>query len=239
MTDRDLTTSSSYNPPTLRPATFTENEQYAEARRYGEEYNPESAEPKRRQSEQPSQMEERSSGSTSLKPKLRFESKRRQRSHSYSSTTTESSDDEDRPHWTLRKSVDASRYHHLLRLPHKLSPSNYVTWMTMMEAALETADMFGYCTREIRTSTADSSKVQKRWKKANALVRSILTSNMTEEVIGQIGHIKDASEIWSEAKHLFAGQSLTDWTLLVTNLITTKYHDGEDVAVHIATMRGY
>ncbi|KAG2073033.1 hypothetical protein BDR04DRAFT_961388, partial [Suillus decipiens] len=141
-------------------------------------------------------------------------------------------------HWTLRKTIKASRYHHLLRLPHKLSPSNYITWMTTMEAALETADLLDYCTGEVTTSTSDSSKVQKHWVKANALIRSILTANMTEEVIWQIGHIK-SSEIWSEATHLFAGQTLTDWTLLITSLISTKYQEGEDVTVHIAKMRSY
>jgi transposase InsO family protein len=111
--------------------------------------------------------------------------------------------------------------------------------MTTMEAALETADLIDYCTGEVTTSTSDSSKVQKRWIKANALVRSILTANMTEEVIGQIGHIKKSSGIWSEATRLFAGQTLTDWTLLITSLISTKYQEGEDVTVHIAKMRSY
>ena len=55
----------------------------------------------------------------------------------------------------------------------------------------------------------------------------------------QVSHIKVASEIWNEARHLFSGQTLTDFTLTITSLVTTKYVDGDDVAAHLAKMKGY
>jgi hypothetical protein len=63
--------------------------------------------------------------------------------------------------------------------------------------------------------------------------------NMTEEVAIQMSHLRVASEIWDEAKHLFSRQTMTDFTLTITSLITIKYVDGEDISAHIAKMRSY
>ena len=54
----------------------------------------------------------------------------------------------------------------------------------------------------------------------------------------QVSHLKIAKDIWDEAKHLFSGQTLTDFTLTITALVTTKYVDGEDVTTHLAKMKG-
>ena len=56
---------------------------------------------------------------------------------------------DDDEHWTLQKEIDPSKFQHLLHLPHKLSESNYITWLTMMESNLETIDIFDYCTGNV------------------------------------------------------------------------------------------
>jgi hypothetical protein len=82
--------------------------------------------------------------------------------------------------------------------------------MTMIESTLKTASLCGYCTGEIKMLSLDQNKVQRHWMKANSHICSILTINMTKEVVGQIGHIRNSAEIWSEAHRLFIGQTLTD-----------------------------
>ena len=62
---------------------------------------------------------------------------------------------------------------------------------------------------------------------------------MLEEIVVQVLHLKNAVDIWKEAEHLFAGQTVTDFTLTITSLITTKYVDGEDIPAHIAKMKGF
>ena len=62
--------------------------------------------------------------------------------------------------------------------------------------------------------------------------------NMTKEVAMQMSHLKLTSEIWGEAKHLFSGQTMTDFTLTITSLITLKYVNGEDPTAHIMKMQG-
>jgi len=48
-----------------------------------------------------------------------------------------------------------------------------------------------------------------------------------------------AKEIWKEARHLFSGQTLTDWMLTISSMVTTKFIDGEDISMHIAKMKSY
>lgn len=152
----------------------------------------------------------------------------------------ESSDNDNDPtHWMLKGSIDPSKHSGLYRLQHKLKPDNYVSWMSTLKSALETVDLFTYCTDSVLLSAKSPNKIVKRWYKADAAIRLILTSNMTEEVVAQLGHIDRASDMWSEARRLFAGHTLTDWTLLVTALITTKYADGEDLTAHITKMKSY
>ncbi|TFY56531.1 hypothetical protein EVJ58_g7579 [Rhodofomes roseus] len=62
---------------------------------------------------------------------------------------------------------------------------------------------------------------------------------MTEEVLAQIGYLKNAASIWAEARRLYAGQSSTDWTMTITNLVTTRYAVGQDLLAHIAKMKGF
>ena len=142
-------------------------------------------------------------------------------------------------HWSLQKTIDPSKYLTLFgRLPHKLSSTNYVSWMFSVEATLDTIDLVEYVNGKIRTHKSSQTNYP-NWRAANALVRSILITNMAEEVAIQMSHLRSAHEIWSEARRLFSGQTMTDFTLTITSLVTTKYVDGEDVAAHIAKMKGF
>ena len=67
------------------------------------------------------------------------------------------------------------------------------------------------------------------------LVHSILITNMLEEAAVQMSHLRNVKEIWQEAKHLFPGQTMMDYTL--TSLVMMKYVNGEDSATHITKMK--
>ena len=54
----------------------------------------------------------------------------------------------------------------------------------------------------------------------------------------QVSHLKIAKDIWDEAKCLFSGQILMDFTLTITALVTTKYVDGKDITAHLVKMKG-
>jgi hypothetical protein len=147
--------------------------------------------------------------------------------------------DEPTLHWSLTKQIDPSKYLTLFaRLPHKLSASNYILWMFAAEATLDTINLLSYVNGEIPTRKIGND-LYPAWRAANALIRSILVTNMTEEVAIQMSHLQIVSEIWDEAKHLFSRQTMTDFTLTITSLVTMKYVDGEDISAHIAKMRSY
>jgi hypothetical protein len=145
----------------------------------------------------------------------------------------------DDEHWTLSKEIKPSKFQHLLHLPHTLSVLNYVTWLTMMESNLETVDLFDYCTGSVLKPSTSEKRCYNYWWCTNALVWSILTMNMTEEAICQLGHFPEALMIWKEVRHLFAGQTLMDWTLIITGMVTTRYNNGDDLPAHIAWMKAY
>jgi hypothetical protein len=142
-------------------------------------------------------------------------------------------------HWSLQKAIDLSKYLTLFgRLPHKLFSTNYISWMFSVEATLDTIDLVDYVNGKIHTHKSSHTNYP-NWRAANALVRLILITNMAEEVAIQMSHLRSAHEIWSKARHLFSGQTMTDFTLTITSLVTTKYIDGDDVAAHIAKMKGF
>ena len=101
-----------------------------------------------------------------------------------------------------------------------------------------TVDLFDYC-KAGGIPTLKTKDEMQNWWRADAMVRSVLTANMTEEVVCQVSHLQMAEEIWKEACHLFGGQTLTDWTLTISSMVTLKFVDGEDVSIHIAKMKSY
>ena len=76
------------------------------------------------------------------------------------------------------------------------------------------------------------------WWPANMLIRSILVMNMAKEVVVQMSHLQNAAKIWNEARHLFSGKTMTDFTLTITSLVTMNswterpcypYHENERI----------
>jgi hypothetical protein len=71
------------------------------------------------------------------------------------------------------------------------------------------------------------------------LFTQILTSNMADKVVNQVGHWNEAKEVWEEARCLYSGQMITNWTMIITSLVMTKFTDREDVTTHISKMKLY
>jgi len=139
---------------------------------------------------------------------------------------------------SLKKQIDPSKFLALFgHLPHKLSATNYISWMFTTEATLDTINMLGYINGMIpihKPSHVDYAN----WRAANTLIRSILVMNMAKEVAVQMSHLWNAAEIWNEAWHLFSGQTMTDFTLTITSLVTMNswterpcypYHENERI----------
>ena len=142
-------------------------------------------------------------------------------------------------HWSLEKQIDTTHYLTLCGwLLHKLNTSNYISWTVAAESSLDTIDLGGYINGNIMPHTLLQSDYSYWWA-ANALIQSILVTNMSEEIVVQVSHLKNMVDIWKEAKCLFAGRTVTDFTLTITSLVTTKYVDGKDIPAHIAKMKGF
>ena len=121
-------------------------------------------------------------------------------------------------HWSLEKQIDATHYLTLCGwLPHKLNASIYVSWMVAAESSLDTINLGGYINGDIVPCTLLQSDYL-YWRAANALIWSILVTNMSEEIVVQVSHLKNAVDIWKEAKCLFAGQTVTNFTLTINSL---------------------
>ena len=140
-------------------------------------------------------------------------------------------------HWTLKSMIDASKYMGLLRLPRQLTSTNYIAWSNSMKSALDMVRLFDYCSGDVRRPTDPLTGAY--WDSADALVRTILSSNISDDLVTQLGHLQTAKSFWAEAKRLFSGQTATDWTLTISNLVSTRYVDGEDALAHIAKMKAF
>jgi hypothetical protein len=103
---------------------------------------------------------------------------------------------------------------------------------------LDTIDLLSYINGLIATHFHHHMRYE-NWRAANALVRSILITNMLEEAAVQMSHLWNAKEIWQEAKCFFSGQTMTDYTFTITSLVTRKYVDREDPATHIVKMKAF
>ena len=153
------------------------------------------------------------------------------------------SDDEDDTHFTLKKSIDPSKFAHLFRLAPKLTAStNYATWTSIILRSLQTVALHVYLSPDFTIPSGNTPNTKHhpvRWQKANSFVCMVLTAAMSEEIQNQIGHLPTAAEMWAEARRLYASATATDWTLAIRSLVTTRYTDGDDVAEHISEMKGY
>ena len=70
--------------------------------------------------------------------------------------------------------------------------------MFTTEPTLDTIDMLRYVNGTIPVHKP-SHEDYANWRAANVLVRSILVTNMAEEVAVQMSHLRNAAEIWNEA----------------------------------------
>ena len=82
--------------------------------------------------------------------------------------------------------IDTTKYLSLLKLPQKLDDSNYVAWKTTMESVLRMQHLYKYVTNTIPVPSDSDGALN--WTIANELVCTILTSNMADEVVNQVGH---------------------------------------------------
>jgi hypothetical protein len=148
-------------------------------------------------------------------------------------------DDVDAKHWLLSSKIEPSKYLTLFTcLPNKLTASNFISWMFVIEATLDTIDLLSYINGSINTHYPQHMKYE-NWRTANALVHSILIMNMLEEAAIQMSHLQNTRDIWQEVKCLFSGQTMTDYTLTITSLVTTKNVNGEDPTAHIMKMKTF
>ena len=153
----------------------------------------------------------------------------------------QNTDDEDDFHFTLKKSIDPSKYSHLFRLKPKLTSANYTMWASVTLRALKTISLHVYLTPSFQPPTETTTQMRHHpvcWDKANGFVASVLSATMSEEVQNEIGHLYRASDMWMEACCLYANMTTTDWTLTITALVTTCYTDGEDINAHIKKSLG-
>jgi len=142
-------------------------------------------------------------------------------SQGMSSSQNPKPEDKNAEHWSLSSKIEASKYLMLFTcLLNKLTASNFISWMFVVEATLDMIDLLGYINGSIATHFPQHVRYE-NWQAANVLICSILIMNMSEEAAVQMSHLWNAREIWQEAKCLFLGQTVTDYTL-ITSLVTTK-----------------
>src|SRR5882762_2033707 len=72
-------------------------------------------------------------------------------------------------HWSMSVPIDPSKLTHLYHLPHKLSTSNYITWITTTESLLMTVDLFDYC-KAGGIPTPKMKDEMQNWRRADAMV---------------------------------------------------------------------
>ncbi len=142
-------------------------------------------------------------------------------------------------HWTLKAPIEMSKVTPFYgKLGTKLSTSNYVAWARIVETALRSIGIFGYCDGSIALPTDVGEQIY--WRQADMAVQGVLLTNMEDDIITQLDMGIPSKELWIEIKHLFAGQTMADYTLTISNLINTKYGGGdEDVIEHITKMKRF
>ena len=145
-------------------------------------------------------------------------------------------------HFTLKKSINLSKYTHLFRLKPKLTATNYSMWMSVIIRVLHTVGLHMYLSPDFHAPaslTYDTRHHHVHWSKVNDFICSVLTACMSEEVQNQLRHLPTTLEIWVEAQRLYANTTTMDWTLTITLMVTTHHTDSKDIATHIAKMKTY
>lgn len=148
-----------------------------------------------------------------------------------------------KPHWSLTKEADINKATALFRLPHKLTADSYVLWQTAMVKALKTIKLSEYALGQVPRPSPADEPAYSYWETADAIVQTVLIGSMSDEVATKLGHLATAADMWTEAIHLYGNLTATDWTMLITRLVTEKWtptglSEGDPLD-HIAKMKGY
>ena len=107
-------------------------------------------------------------------------------------------------HPILRKSIRPADYNYILKLKLCLTATNYTTWRTVIYRALQTESLHLYLDLTFACpDVTHDPEYAIHWGKVNLFVCTVLTSTMTEEIVAEIRHIQEASEMWEEAKWLY------------------------------------
>ena len=69
-------------------------------------------------------------------------------------------------------------------------------------------------------------------------INEAVNDPMEESVKVQLSHFTSAKAIWDEAWIPFTRQTITGYTMTITNLVTIKSQEDEDITKHIAQFRG-
>src|SRR5436190_7648381 len=141
-------------------------------------------------------------------------------------------------HWTLLAPIEIAKLTPLYgKFGIKLSTDNYVAWARVAQTALTSAGLFVYCNGDLPEPSDPGQQIY--WKQADMVVQSALLTNMEPDVINQLDTALTSAQFWTETKNLYAGQSIADYTLTMSNLINTKYSDDQDVLEHITKLKRY
>jgi hypothetical protein len=88
-------------------------------------------------------------------------------------------------YWTLNTAIKLSRFMLLYnKLGVKLSDDNYTTWSRIVESTLQVIKVFEYCNGKLPIPDNPNDKIC--WLQADALVQSVLLTNIESELISQL-----------------------------------------------------
>ena len=115
----------------------------------------------------------------------------------------ENTNDIDDTHFTLKRSIDPSKFTHLFRINPTLSVTNanYPLWQANTFRALRAVSLHTYLEPTFLPSPITQNRVEYIcWNQANDFVCLVLTSRMESEAQTQLGHLTSAAEMWTEAR---------------------------------------
>ena len=118
-------------------------------------------------------------------------------------------DESDSTHFTLKKSIEPSKFNHLFHIKLKLNVTNYVIHMDWCYTIC-TPNCLTPCLPKCQLWHAKRQHHPVSWQKVNLFVCSVLIAVRTQEQQHEISHLSTAVEIWVEAHKLYIGTTSTD-----------------------------
>ncbi|KAJ3489335.1 hypothetical protein NLI96_g2206 [Meripilus lineatus] len=90
------------------------------------------------------------------------------------------------PHWSLvSPGAEIKLLKALPAVTSKLTTENYHAWQALLRNQLELIDLFEYCVGDIPVPSEPTRR--KLWKRANLIVRSVILSSLSDELVMQLG----------------------------------------------------